>query len=85
MTDKCHPRSDKFTAKDYLALGFSALALIISGAGFYFQFIEKNYALYVGISDARISLETSLQPAATFLFSNKGNQQAAVLALTAEI
>ncbi len=85
MKDEGNPRSDKLAAKDYLALGFSAFALIISGAGFYFQFLKESYTLYVGISDVRISLAPSSRAAATFLFSNRGNQQAIIVMLNADV
>ena len=85
MTKGSGTRSDKLATKDYLTLGFSALALIVSSAGFYFQFLKNNYALYVGISDVRVSLASPSRPAATFLFSNRGNQQAVILSLSADI
>jgi hypothetical protein len=85
MTTDGKAESSKLAAKDYLALGFSALALIVSGAGFYVQFIEKKYGLYVNISDVQISLATPSRPAAIFLFSNRGNQQAIIMKLAADI
>jgi hypothetical protein len=85
MTTQSKPGSDKFSAKDYLALAFSALALVVSAAGFYVQFIEKSYALYVGISGVQVSLSPPARPTATFLFANRGNQPAIILELSANI
>lgn len=85
MTSELRRTGARFTTKDYVTVGLSTLALILSGASFYFQVIEKSYALYVGISDVGISLDAPMRPYATFLFANRGNQQAIVLRLTADI
>jgi hypothetical protein len=56
MTKESASGRNKLAAKEYLTLSISALALVVSAARFYFQFLKVSHALYVGISNAQISL-----------------------------